>query len=69
MRSRVVVWHGHIERTPVTVITYGTRNVGEVLIHIDDADGQLLPDTNVTVTDDDLEPGKCAQHSQRGAAI
>jgi HlyD family secretion protein len=44
------VWHGHIERTPVTVITYGTRNVGEVLIHIDDADGQLLPDTNVTVT-------------------
>jgi len=44
------VWHGHIERTPVTVITYGTRNVGEVLIHLDDADGQLLPDTNVTVT-------------------
>ncbi len=45
-----VVWHGHIERTPITVITYGTRNVGEVLVHIDDADGQLLPDTNVTVT-------------------
>ena len=46
-----MVWHGHIERVPVTVITYGTRNVGEVLIHIDDnADGQLLPDTNVTVT-------------------
>jgi HlyD family secretion protein len=45
-----VVWHGHIERTPVTVITYGTRTVGEVLIHIDDNDGQLLPDTNVTVT-------------------
>ena len=45
-----MVWHGHIERTPITVITYGTRNVGEVLIHIDDADGQLLPDTNVTVT-------------------
>lgn len=46
-----VVWHGHIERTPVTVITYGTRNVGEVLIHVDDnPNGQLLPDTNVTVT-------------------
>ncbi len=45
-----VLWHGHIERTPVTVITYGTRNVGEVLIHVDDVDGQLLPDTNVTVT-------------------
>jgi HlyD family secretion protein len=43
-------WHGHIARTPVTVITYGTRNVGEVIIEIDDADGDLLPDTNVTVT-------------------
>jgi HlyD family secretion protein len=45
-----LVWHGHIERTPITVVTYGTRNVGEVLIHVDDVDGQLLPDTNVTVT-------------------
>ena len=43
-------WHGHIVRTPVTVITYGTRNVGEVLIGIDDSDGGLLPDTNVNVT-------------------
>lgn len=43
-------WHGHIARTPVTVITYGTRNVGEVIVNIDDADGGLLPDTNVTVT-------------------
>ncbi len=43
------VWHGHIVRTPVTVVTYGTRNVGEVLVQIDDADGDLLPDTNVTV--------------------
>jgi len=44
------VWNGHIEQTPVTVITYGTRNVGEVIVKIDDADGGLLPDTNVTVT-------------------
>jgi HlyD family secretion protein len=43
-------WHGHIVRTPVTVITYGTRTVGEVLVHIDDANSGLLPDTNVTVT-------------------
>jgi HlyD family secretion protein len=43
-------WHGHIVRAPVTVITYGTRNVGEVLVEIDDADGGLLPDTNVNVT-------------------
>jgi HlyD family secretion protein len=45
-----VIWHGHIERVPVTVITYGTRNVGEVIVHVDDTDSQLLPDTNVTVT-------------------
>lgn len=45
-----VIWRGSIERVPVTVITYGTRNVGEVIIHVDDVDGQLLPDTNVTVT-------------------
>jgi HlyD family secretion protein len=43
-------WRGHIERTPITVITYGTRTVGEVMINIDQIDGQLLPDTNVTVT-------------------
>jgi HlyD family secretion protein len=43
-------WHGHIERAPVTVITYGTRNVGVVLVGVDDEDGGLLPDTNVNVT-------------------
>jgi HlyD family secretion protein len=45
------VWHGHIERVPVTVTQYGTRYVGEVPITVDENDdGQLLPDTNVTVT-------------------
>jgi HlyD family secretion protein len=44
------IWNGHIERTPVTVINLGTRSVGEVLVKIDDADGDLLPETNVTVT-------------------
>lgn len=43
-------WHGHISRLPSTIITYGTRNVGEVVIAIDDADGSLLPETNVRVT-------------------
>ncbi|HEX4650855.1 MAG TPA: HlyD family efflux transporter periplasmic adaptor subunit, partial [Granulicella sp.] len=43
-------WHGHIYRTPTTVITYGTRNVGECIITVDDAKGDLLPNTNVTVT-------------------
>ncbi|HSU19782.1 MAG TPA: efflux RND transporter periplasmic adaptor subunit [Acidobacteriaceae bacterium] len=42
-------WHGHIIQAPTTVITYGTRNVGECLISVDDADGALLPNTNVTV--------------------
>ena len=45
-----LVWHGHIDRTPITVITVGTRTVGEVLVTIDGGDGTLLPETNVTVT-------------------
>ena len=43
-------WSGHIERVPSTIIAYGTRNVGEALITVDDSDGTLLPNTNVTVT-------------------
>jgi HlyD family secretion protein len=43
-------WHGHVERVPSTIYTLGTRNVGQALISIDDADGSLLPNTNVTVT-------------------
>lgn len=42
-------WHGHIARVPSTIITYTTRNVGEVLVAIDDADNDLLPNTNVRV--------------------
>jgi len=42
-------WQGHIARMPSTVIIYGTRNVGEVLVEIDGGDGDLLPATNVTV--------------------
>jgi HlyD family secretion protein len=43
-------WHGHIYRAPTTVIAYGTRSVGECIITVDDAKGDLLPNTNVTVT-------------------
>jgi len=43
-------WHGHIEATPTTVVPFGTRNVGEALITVDDPDGQLLPNINVTLT-------------------
>jgi HlyD family secretion protein len=44
------VWNGHILEAPTTIITYGTRNVGECIITVDDANGDLLPNTNVTVT-------------------
>ncbi len=44
------VWHGHVIRTPSTIIPYGTRNVGEALVSVDDADETLLPNTNVTIT-------------------
>ena len=44
------VWHGHVKLAPTAVVAYGTRNVGECLITVDDANGDLLPNTNVTVT-------------------
>lgn len=44
------IWMGHVTRIPSTVIMYTTRTVGETLIEIDGGDGELLPDTNVTVT-------------------
>jgi HlyD family secretion protein len=45
------IWHGRILHMPSTIINYqNTRNVGEVLLSVDDADGTLLPNTNVKVT-------------------
>ena len=44
------VWHGHVIRTPSTIIGFGTRNVGEALVSVDDSDETLLPNTNVTIT-------------------
>ena len=43
-------FHGHIIRLPTNIITYTTRNVGEVLVSIEDSAGILLPNTNVVVT-------------------
>jgi len=43
-------WQGHIVRLPSAVVTYTTRNVGEVLIDLDDPANGLLPNTDVTVT-------------------
>lgn len=45
-----MLWHGHIVRVPSTIITYGTRHVGEAIVSVDDANGLLLPNTNVTLT-------------------
>jgi HlyD family secretion protein len=44
------IWMGHVVRVPTTVVMYTTRTVGETIIAIDGGDGELLPDTNVTVT-------------------
>ncbi len=44
------IWHGRVTQAPTTVITYnGSRNVGVCLISIDDANGELIPNVNVTV--------------------
>jgi HlyD family secretion protein len=43
-------WQGRIARVPSTVITYTTRHVGAAIVTVDNPDGTLLPDTNVTVT-------------------
>ena len=46
-----MTWRGHVMRAPTTVTSYHeTRSVGESLIGVDDARGDLLPNTNVTVT-------------------
>lgn len=43
------VWHGHVSQIPTTIISYGTRNVGECLVTVDDADGTLQPNANVRI--------------------
>jgi HlyD family secretion protein len=43
-------FHGHIIRLPSSIIDYGTRRVGEVLISIEDSNGVLLPNISVVVT-------------------
>ena len=43
------VWHGHVSQIPTTIISYGTRNVGECMVTVDDADGMLQPNANVRI--------------------
>ena len=58
---------------PSTIINFqNTRNVGEVLLSVDDANGKLLPNTNVKVTvteqrlDNVLTIPREALHSEAG---
>ena len=48
-------WHGHVTLAPTTIVTYGTRNVGVCIIAIDDPTSDLIPNTNVTVTVNELQ--------------
>jgi HlyD family secretion protein len=42
-------WEGVVTRVPATVITKGTRTVGEVVCAVDNKDLKLLPNVNVSV--------------------
>jgi HlyD family secretion protein len=42
-------WEGKVTRVPATVITKGTRTVGEVVCGVDNKDLKLLPNVNVNV--------------------
>jgi HlyD family secretion protein len=44
-----ITWHGHISQVPTTIIADQQRFVGECLIAMDDADGVLEPNADVTV--------------------
>ena len=42
-------WHGHIVTNPLAVTRVGDLNVGQTMIEVDDAKGDLPVNTNVTV--------------------
>ena len=43
-------WQGRISSMPSTIVSYSTRNVGEVLVTIENSGDTLLPETHVNVT-------------------
>jgi len=43
------VWQGKVTQVPTTVVTRGTRNVGEFTSLVDNSDEKLLPNVTVTV--------------------
>jgi HlyD family secretion protein len=42
-------WEGRIIQVPATIVTRGTRNVGEAISRVNNSNGSLLPNVNVTV--------------------
>jgi HlyD family secretion protein len=42
-------WTGHVTTVPTTIVTRGSRAVGELLCAVDNHDKSLLPNVNVTV--------------------
>jgi len=43
------VWQGRTEQAPKTVVSRGSRSVGEMLCSVENQKGELLPNTNVNV--------------------
>ncbi|MBZ5511615.1 MAG: efflux RND transporter periplasmic adaptor subunit [Acidobacteriia bacterium] len=43
-------WDGKVTRVPTTVVTLGTRNVGQFTCTVDNRAEQLLPNVNVNIT-------------------
>src|SRR5262249_29604506 len=43
------VWMGQVVQLPKTIVTRGSRNVGEVLCSVSNDESELLPNTNVNV--------------------
>ena len=62
------IWHGHIERVPVTVIHLETRTVGEVLVDSRRPRWRTAARYQCDGHRDHLQPGQCPQHSPRSAA-
>ncbi len=43
-------WAGTVTRVPTTIVTRGTRMVGEIVVEVPNDDLKLLPNTNVSVS-------------------
>ena len=50
MLSPTATWTGTVARVPTTIVTRGTRMVGEILVEVPNDDRKLLPNINVSVS-------------------